>query len=186
MEEAELRSYSINKERELNDELGAARKVLIEGMQRGLLGAPTNIGLKRLGQIDSKPFEDACRERFPPEKAESQAAALTSLWMQQLSDPGWYPIKMIEEVIDEQDEKLQKLRQEFGEEPYKAVVTALMEINEHNASGRYTVTEIWNFRENRKASLKEVIEDIMGKIERGDLSDIMGRITRADTGSGSV
>lgn len=61
----------------------------------------------------------------------------------------------MQKVIDEDDEKLKELRNEFGEELFKAVTTALLEMNEYNASGRYVVPELWNFKEGRKAKLHE-------------------------------
>lgn len=67
---------------------------------------------------------------------------------------------MPQEVIQD-DEKLQNLKEELGEEVYKAVTTALLEINEYNPSGRYVIPELWNFRAGRKASLKEVIQYIL-------------------------
>ena len=63
----------------------------------------------------------------------------------------------MQEVIDEDDELLKGLKDEWGVEIHKAVGTALMEMNEYNPSGRYVVSELWNFKENRKATLKEVI-----------------------------
>ncbi|XP_048140279.1 uncharacterized protein LOC115727069 [Rhodamnia argentea] len=66
-----------------------------------------------------------------------------------------------EEVIDDEDEKLKGLRDEMGDEVYKVVATALLEMNEYNPSGRYTILELWNYREGRKASLKEGIQYIM-------------------------
>lgn len=49
----------------------------------------------------------------------------------------------------------------MGEEVYKAVTTALIEINEHNPSGGYAVPELWNFKESRKATIKETLEFIL-------------------------
>lgn len=59
------------------------------------------------------------------------------------------------EIIDEEDEKLKELRNEYGDEIYNAVLAPLKELNEYNPSGRYPVQELWNFQEDRKASLKE-------------------------------
>ncbi|RHN64917.1 putative XS domain-containing protein [Medicago truncatula] len=64
-------------------------------------------------------------------------------------------------VINEEDEKLKKLKQEWGDEIYSAVETALKEVNEYNPSGGYAVHELWNFKEQRKATLKEVITYIV-------------------------
>lgn len=69
---------------------------------------------------------------------------------------------MQEEVIED-DEKLTQLKEELGDEACKAVITALMEMNEYNPSGRYVVPELWNFKQGRKATLKEGIELILRK-----------------------
>lgn len=49
------------------------------------------------------------------------------------------------------------MKDEYGDEVYRAVATALMEVNEYNPSGRYPIPEIWNAKEGRKAPLKEGI-----------------------------
>ncbi|CAN6804288.1 hypothetical protein Bca4012_100242 [Brassica carinata] len=151
------------KERQSNDEIQEARQELIGGLS-GLLSDRTNIRIKRLGELDEKPFLKACKKRFKGEEAEVQYAILCSKWQETLKDSGWYPFKRVgtedkmKEVVDEEDEQLKSLREEWGEEVLEAVKTALEELNEYNPSGRYSVPALWNFKEKRKATLKEVIE----------------------------
>lgn len=68
---------------------------------------------------------------------------------------------MHQEVIDDDDEKLNGLKMEFGDEVFEAVKTALVELNEYNPSGRYPVRELWNFDVGRKASLAEGVSHIL-------------------------
>lgn len=72
----------------------------------------------------------------------------------------------LQEIIDAEDEKLKRLKNDFGNEVYEAVTTALMEMNEYNPSGRYAVPELWNCKLNRRAKLKEGVSHIVGLLKR--------------------
>ncbi|KAK7255141.1 hypothetical protein RIF29_28545 [Crotalaria pallida] len=165
-----INSALIAKERMSNDELQDARKELIEGLRELLNGPRTNIGLKRMGELDNKIFVNACKKKFPLEEAQTKGAVLCSLWQENVKNSHWHPFKVTKvadkliEVIDEEDEKLRSLKQEWGDEIYSAVATAVTEIKEYNPSGGYTVNELWNFKDNKKARLKEVISYVVEHI----------------------
>ncbi|KAM0004881.1 hypothetical protein Hdeb2414_s0002g00046191 [Helianthus debilis subsp. tardiflorus] len=157
------------KERESNDELQEARKELIKvfkGM-KGMFSGHTSIGVKRMGEIDSKPFLDACKVKYGSEEAQIKASELCSMWQEELKNPAWHPVKVVaidgahKELINEDDKKLKTLEAEWGSGIFDAVVAAFMELNEYNPSGRYEVNELWNFKDNKKATLKEVISYIL-------------------------
>ncbi|KAJ8443152.1 hypothetical protein Cgig2_005703 [Carnegiea gigantea] len=151
------------KEHMSKSELLDARQVLLNCLQ-GMLTKRTMLGVRRMGELNSKPFSDACALKFSEEDWEIKSAEICSLWEEYLKDSHWHPFKHSiidgkqQEVIDESDERLGKLRQEWGEEAYEAVRDALLELNDYNPSGRYPIREFWNFKEERKASFKEVIE----------------------------
>ncbi|TYJ29701.1 hypothetical protein E1A91_A06G085200v1 [Gossypium mustelinum] len=52
----------------------------------------TNIGLKRMGELDPKAFHDTCKSRFPPDEAEIQATTLCLSWQENLKNLDWHPI----------------------------------------------------------------------------------------------
>ncbi|KAK2644749.1 hypothetical protein Ddye_019944 [Dipteronia dyeriana] len=166
----DLNTTLITKERQSNDELQEARKELIQGFQ-DLLGACTNIGIKRMGEIDVKPFQNACKQKYSADEAEVQAMTQCSSWQEHLKNPNWHPFKIInvgetvQEIIIEEDEKVKDLK-EMGDEIYSAVVTALKDLNEYNPSGRYVISELWNFKEERKATLKEAIAFAVSNITK--------------------
>lgn len=70
---------------------------------------------------------------------------------------------ILQKIVDVEDDTLKHLKEEYGEEAFNAVVTALSEMNYYRQSGGYTKLELWNFRENRKATLKEGIFQILRK-----------------------
>nr|QDC18030.1 factor of DNA methylation 1-like C [Hypericum perforatum] len=162
-----LNQTLVLKEKQSNDELVEARKELTEGL-KDLLDASNGIaekniiGIKRMGEIEQKAFHDACKQRFPLEEADLQAMQLCSLWQEKVLDSRWYPFNatMVDGKekleVNEEDEKLVTLKEDWGEEVHSSVVTALNELVEYNPSGRYITSELWNLKEGRKATLKEV------------------------------
>ncbi|XP_059624977.1 factor of DNA methylation 5-like isoform X2 [Cornus florida] len=158
-----LNKTLIVREHTSNIELQEVRKELINNLD-GRQSKRTVLGIKRMGELDPQPFRDACLAKFPGGCWEEESAKLCSQWQENLKDSNWYPFKFdqkLQETIDEDDDKLKELRKEWGEEAYKAVANALLELNEYNPSGRYPVPEIWNFKEGRKARLKEAIQRII-------------------------
>ncbi|GAB2300531.1 hypothetical protein Dimus_034571 [Dionaea muscipula] len=159
----DLNQTLIVKERKSNDELQEARKALVEGLKSSSnKGTRPLIGVKRMGVVDEKPFHAGAKRKYSTEDAPIKALELCSLWEDHLRDPAWHPFRVITtengkttEVIDEDDVKLKELKTDLGEEAHDAVVEALKELNEYNPSGRYPVPELWNFKENRPATLKE-------------------------------
>lgn len=128
------------------------------------------IRVKRIGELDSKPFLTACERKYSSEDAVEKGKKLCSEWEAHLGDPSWHPFRVISEQGDfkeilEEDEKLKSLKNEFGVEVYNEVTKALMELNECNPSGRYIVPELWNYKEERKATLKEVVSVLLKQIK---------------------
>lgn len=157
-----LNQTLILKERSSNLELQDARKELTSVLSN--LVDRTTIGVKRMGEVDQKPFQDVCAKKFSRSDWEVRSVESISLWEEKVSNPSWQPFKNTlkdgkwQEIIDEDDCELKRLRHDWGEAAYTAVVNALLELNECNPSGRYVVPELWNFKEGRKASLQEVIQ----------------------------
>ncbi|KAF8397478.1 hypothetical protein HHK36_016395 [Tetracentron sinense] len=160
-----LNKALIVKERTSNDELQEARKELITGLKE--MSGRALIGIKRMGALDNKPFLDASKKKYPSKVAVEKTVELCSLWEEYLRDPKWHPFKIImvegkhQEIVDDEDEKLKALKNELGDEVCRAVKTALLEINECNPSGRYMISELWNYKEGRKATLKEGLTFIL-------------------------
>ncbi|KAL7228924.1 hypothetical protein ACSBR2_007590 [Camellia fascicularis] len=164
-----LNQTLILREHMSNVELQEARKKLINVLPDVL--DTTTIGIKRMGEVDQKPFQDVCLQRFSDEDWEVKSMEQSSLWQEKVKDSSWQPFRQmtkdgkLQEIIDEDDTKLKELRRLWGEAAYNAVVNALLELNEYNPSGRYVVKELWNFKEGRRASLKEVIECIIQQLK---------------------
>ncbi|KAK4408816.1 Factor of DNA methylation 4 [Sesamum angolense] len=139
----------------------------MKGAIECLKDSRANICVKRMGELDGKPFVKAANMKYGGEDVTVKAMQLCSLWEDYLRDPSWHPYKVVmdggtpKEILDENDEKLKELKTELGDEVYETVTTALHEMNEYNPSGRYPVPELWNSNEKRKVSLKEGIEHLL-------------------------
>ncbi|KNA14777.1 hypothetical protein SOVF_104600 [Spinacia oleracea] len=160
-----LATALIVNEQRVKGELHEAREALMDGLKD--FSSPT-IGTKILGQLDSMSFVEACKRKYPIEIAEVKAVELCSLWEANLKDPDWHPFKTIlaggvYKDIDMEDERLKNLKNEWGEDVYTAVASAMKELNEYNPKKRLPVKELWNYELNRKASLTEGAEVLLQK-----------------------
>uniref|UniRef100_A0A803L8C1 Factor of DNA methylation 1-5/IDN2 domain-containing protein n=1 Tax=Chenopodium quinoa TaxID=63459 RepID=A0A803L8C1_CHEQI len=125
------------------DELQDARTASIIGLLDTMPDNHNNIGVKGMGEIDVKAFIKECKKRYTEDAAITKAGMICSHWQEN-------------EVINAEDKKLKELKVQWGDEVYQAVTMALQELNCYNPSGRCAVNELWNYREGRKATLKEV------------------------------
>ncbi|KAI3880737.1 hypothetical protein MKX03_016670 [Papaver bracteatum] len=170
----ELNKVLAVNEHRYNDELQHARKVLIRGIGETST-ARSMIGVKRMGELDSKTFGNALKGICSSSSAElvtNQSVLLCSFWEQMLTDQAWHPFKITmvdgkhQELIDEEDKLLKGLKNEWGDTAYFAVVNALLEMNEYNPSGRNPVQELWNFKENRRASVMEGVAALVNRLRK--------------------
>lgn len=54
-----------------------------------------HIGVKRMGELDDKPFHEATKRKYGAEEAEERAVELCSLWEEYLRDPAWHPFSVV-------------------------------------------------------------------------------------------
>ncbi|PIA60329.1 hypothetical protein AQUCO_00300078v1 [Aquilegia coerulea] len=164
-----LNNTLLVKERTSTDELQEVRNELLSGLTD--FSWRSSIRIKKMGELDPKPFQVACKEKFSSENWDIKSVELCSLWQENIKDPHWHPFNKIwingklHDEVDAADPKLKELRDVWGEQVYETVCVALSEINEYNPSGRYAVPELWNFKEGRKSSLKEAVEYLLKQLK---------------------
>ncbi|CAA3005157.1 INVOLVED IN DE NOVO 2 [Olea europaea subsp. europaea] len=89
-----LNQTLIVQERNSNDELQDARKELINGLKE--FSTNGQIGVKRMGELNSKPFHEAIKRKYDEVEADERTTELCSLWEEYLRDSEWHPIKVVE------------------------------------------------------------------------------------------
>ncbi|KAL8502056.1 hypothetical protein ACS0TY_021255 [Phlomoides rotata] len=148
-----------SKEQQSNDELQEVHLELIKLLSdlRSHSHIDYSFGVKRMRGIDEKALKDACKKRFPFSNAELKLKELDRLICQVFKiivDDKGNP----QGLLMMSDKKPQGLRDELGEEIYNLLFASLFGCKKYRSSGIYMEEpELWNFKENRKATLKEVI-----------------------------
>ncbi|KAK3163878.1 hypothetical protein QOZ80_1AG0009630 [Eleusine coracana subsp. coracana] len=156
-------------------ELLAIRKRLIQKYEdlNGKQELRTAIGVKRMGELDENLFLNSCKRKYRTDCYQTKAAQLVANWQEEIKNLNWHPFKIIKptdgpnkEVINDDDAKLKYLGIEYGDDVCNAVKTALMELNEYNLSGRYTVPDLWDFSKGRMATETEALNYLFRQMEK--------------------
>ncbi|KAL6627446.1 hypothetical protein ACP70R_031172 [Stipagrostis hirtigluma subsp. patula] len=161
----------LTKREQLNRyELQENRQQLIKGLEGMAIIGRKVIAIKKMGELDEKPFQQACKRKYRDDP-EGKAVRLFSCWQEELKNTSWHPFTTIlvdgedKDVVDEDDPKLRQLSAEYGNSVCNAVKIALRELNEYNPQARHAVNELWNFREGRKATTAEAVKYIFEQLK---------------------
>ncbi|CAM0949456.1 unnamed protein product [Alopecurus aequalis] len=165
------------------EQLSDIRSKLIKGFLDISSAGGRKMSTKDIGRLDDRPFLRACLKVLPRKEAQKKSSELYYFWQEQILNPEWNPFKtstvegITQEIVDVSDDKLQELCVSWGDEVCKAVVNCLTEIQESGRLGdRTIVREIWNFKDNRKATLSEGVEYMCNLAKEGAKE---GRKTRS-------
>uniref|UniRef100_M8BKM4 Factor of DNA methylation 1-5/IDN2 domain-containing protein n=2 Tax=Aegilops tauschii TaxID=37682 RepID=M8BKM4_AEGTA len=163
-----LQKILIAKQTAHTNELRPARKKLIDGFL-DLTKGRGNIGIKRIGKLDENAFLNAGKKQLPEDDAEFAATILYSEWEAQIENWAATVHGKNTEMISKDNEKLRELKEKHGEEIYTLVTKALDEINEYKPFAEdqggeiYGVPELWNYKADRRATIKEGIQYALDK-----------------------
>ncbi|TVU46254.1 hypothetical protein EJB05_05779, partial [Eragrostis curvula] len=155
----DLNQVLISNEGRTSEELEEAKKEMIRALEKRS-GVRSNmiIGVKRMGQLDQRAFREACKLKIAKDDFEGEFALLYSKWEYEINQPEWYfdVDGKKKETIQEDDEKLQALKAEYGKEAYDLVVRAICEMREYSPHERCPEPELWDFKKDQKATVPEV------------------------------
>ena len=66
-------------------------------MEEELNGQTAIIGIKRMGELDEKPFYNACKRKYGKDDYQTKAVELVSSWQEELKKPSWHPFKVVQD-----------------------------------------------------------------------------------------
>lgn len=68
------------------------------------------IGIKLMGDLDPKPFIDACKIKYGSDDYEIKAAQLVTSWEEEIKKTSWHPFK----IIDQADGEMKVFTESFN------------------------------------------------------------------------
>ncbi|TVU42519.1 hypothetical protein EJB05_08931, partial [Eragrostis curvula] len=116
--------------------------IMIKGFQKFLQidSGRRVLGVKEMGRLDKKSFHVACATKLTPKEAKQEASELYTTWEMLLKNTSWKPFKTDavgdnceDEAIDVDDDMLQELKMERGEDVHNGVISVLMEMRGYTA-----------------------------------------------------
>lgn len=124
--------------------------------------------MRKLGSIDEDAWWLAYYEHYKHAKSMEEDCSLSyEYWTQKILDKNWQPLKLeyveegvLERSLCEDDKLLVTLHEAMGEELYKLVVNALMEIGVRSDGSRFVQSVPWDSEFEEKADPVDVINEI--------------------------
>lgn len=68
----------------------------MQGLKKNFPNARTMIGIKRMGELEKKPFLDVCMQKISKAEWDLKSAEQCSHWQKRIENPQWYPFKIVE------------------------------------------------------------------------------------------
>jgi hypothetical protein len=65
------------------------------------LNGRTAIGIKKMSELDNRPFLNACKRKYGNRDYEIKGTELVTTWQEEIKNPNWHPFKIIEQADGE-------------------------------------------------------------------------------------